>query len=95
MTFNVAVVFIAYNDAELASAARRYASQAGLSHWQICERLAREYRVETSDTAELTGYKGREARNSLATRFAVMPGESEADSAVERACADRLSVPEV
>jgi hypothetical protein len=62
---------------------------------QICERLAREYRVETGDTAELTGYKGREARNTLATQFAVMPGESEADSAVERACADRLSVPEV
>jgi hypothetical protein len=58
----------------------------------ICERLAREYRVDSGDTSELTGYGGRGARNELAARFAVMPGEEAADTAVQRACADKLAV---
>lgn len=58
----------------------------------ICERLAREHRVDTGDTTELTGFNGRGARNELAARFAVMPGQEAADNAVQRACADKLAV---
>ena len=57
----------------------------------ICEQLARAYWVETGDTTGLTGYTGRDARNELAARFAVMPGQDEADRAVQRACADKLA----
>lgn len=56
----------------------------------ICEALAR-LRHESEGGASLAGTQGRQAREALAGEFAVMPGQTEANDAVRRACANRLA----
>jgi hypothetical protein len=55
----------------------------------ICEALARNQAAENGVT--LTGTQNRQARESLAREFAVMPGQEAANDAVRRACTNRLA----
>jgi hypothetical protein len=58
----------------------------------ICSSLAQAHRTASGDSADLTGYQARDARDKLATSFAVvLPGKDTADPGVIRACSDMLS----
>ena len=60
---------------------------------QICEGRARAYLEESGDEVDLKGRdkKARDKRDELARKFApILSGDEAADSAVVKACADRL-----
>jgi hypothetical protein len=57
----------------------------------ICSSLAQAHRRATGDVADLSEYKSREARDTLAKAFAVaLPGQETADTGVISACSDML-----
>ncbi len=57
----------------------------------ICASLVRAHREATGDVTDLYGYSARNARNELATTFAVaLPGQEAADPSVIKACSSLL-----
>ena len=57
----------------------------------ICASLAQTHRDEIGDTADLSSYQAREARDDLAKTFAVaLRGADAADAAVISACSNLL-----
>lgn len=56
----------------------------------ICEALARQHHVAEGGVS-LAGHQNRQARETLARQFAVMPGQDSVDEAVRRACTNRLA----
>ena len=60
-----------------------------------CTALVSAHRESTGDVADLTGFDGRDARDALATAFAVvLPGEETANADVIRACSTMLNQPQ-
>jgi hypothetical protein len=57
----------------------------------ICEAMARQHHAMEGGEVTLAGAQARQAREALAAQFAVMPGQEAADTAVRRACANRLA----
>jgi hypothetical protein len=59
----------------------------------ICSSLAEAHRQASNDETDLSGYQARDARNQLATSFAVvLTGSETADSDVVKACSEMLKV---
>ena len=59
-----------------------------------CASLVVAHRESTGDVADLIGFDARDARNALATAFAVvLPGEETANTDVIRACSLILNRP--
>jgi hypothetical protein len=57
----------------------------------ICSSLAQAHRKASGDISDLSDYKAREARDTLAKTFAVaLPGHEAADTGVIKACSDML-----
>ncbi len=59
-----------------------------------CASLVATHRESTGDVTDLSGFDARDARNALATAFAVvLPGEETADADVIRTCSRILNQP--
>lgn len=73
------------------SSARQVESARIDGQASICASLAQAHREQIGDTADLSGYQAREARNELAKAFAVaLRGTEAPDAAVVSACSDLL-----
>ena len=59
---------------------------------RICEGRVRAHLEESGDEVDLEGYSHRDKRDELARKFSpILPGDEAADSAVVKACADKLA----